>query len=410
MSRNLYIIASILILCGFIGIFIVEYNSGLWDNQPNEWIAVRDSLINGANDTTIDNLSGIGIPDWLGAIKAKGIEQRKSWARKMVDVASDLGSSKKRMDTLKNELDKKESPHFINAREKYEEEKNINATLNDKKIKLEIKTGKKYFFGFLSGSYLCIILISLTASIGIRRMSKFYLPTCPDKSPLKNYFWIFVFYIFLVQVLVSFYTSVWETDKLMILPISFFVSLSAWMIEKVSCFGLSMIMAIPINMLWYYSCKTFIPEVSPSLLKGANGKFAVEKYVNFLQICTLSLFVLFALPTIILIRWAAAQQAGFEKTYLLLVLGGALIYLLLIGKMIRNALELRRRYEKSIELSFDSWKAVAEAKVLPDPTIDFIGESWWKLPLSFAGIIGTIWALLEFTGVSKIILKALGTG
>ena len=139
MSRNLYIIASILILCGFIGIFIVEYNSGLWDNQPNEWIAVRDSLINGANDTTIDNLSGIGIPDWLGAIKAKGIEQRKSWARKMVDVASDLGSSKKRMDTLKNELDKKESPHFINAREKYEEEKNINATLNDKKIKLEIK-------------------------------------------------------------------------------------------------------------------------------------------------------------------------------------------------------------------------------------------------------------------------------
>jgi hypothetical protein len=168
-----------------------------------------------------------------------------------------------------------------------------------------------------------------------------------------------------------------------------------------------MIMAIPTTQLWCYLRKKLIPEISPVWLRRPDPKFAVGKYVLFLQTWTLIIFGSFSVTTIVTVRWAASQQAQFENAYLFNTIVGVGLASLMVGKMIRNAIELRRRYQDSLLTNFDSWSAIRDANVPTDPTRDFIGESWWKLPANFIGIISATWAVLQLMGVANMIVNAL---
>jgi hypothetical protein len=354
-----------------------------------------------------DKIAGEDFPSWWPKwLKKKGIKQRISWAARMNQAALDYATSQKRLEILEKILDDKENPFFLYSREKHEEEKRIFETLKAKVEKLKIGTAKKGFVWMMM-VYLIVIGISFASSWYLHRLSKSHISPEVVLTHWKLPYWSFFLIFYLCQTLVVCYTSICKEEKSWIGASSFFVSWNAWYLERVAILGLSMIMAIPTTQLWCYLRKKLIPEISPIWLHRPDGRFAVGKYVLFMQTWALIIFGSFSIITIVTVRWASSQQAQFENAYLFNTIVAVGLASLMVAKMIRNAVELRRRYQDSLLINFDSWSAIRDANVPTDPTKDFIGESWWKLPANFVGIITATWVVLEWTGVGKVIVGAL---
>jgi hypothetical protein len=424
-----YIIGLFLLSFGITAQICVEIKSGLWNNPPPYWERLKfihpgfssyDTQkklqeIFGAKPPNLPmvkqedfyKIAGEDFPSrWPEWLKKKGIRQRMSWAARIDETALDYEISQKRLALLEKALYDKANPFFLSSREKYEEEKRINEALKTKTEKLNIGVAKKGFVGEII-NYFLVLGIFLTASWCLPRLAKSHISPEVVLADWKLPYWSFFLILYLCQTCVVCYTSILKEEKFWIGASSFFVSWGAWCLERVAIFGLSMIVAIPTTQLWCYLRKKLIPEISPVWLRRPVADFAVGKYVIFLQTWTLIIFGSFSIITIGTVRWAASQQVQFEKAYLLDTIVGVGLAALMVGKMIRNAIELRSRYQDSLFKHFDSWNAIRDANVPTDPTRDFIGESWWKLPANFVGIITATWAVLEFMGVAKVIVDAL---
>lgn len=423
-------IAGLFLLCfGLASEIIVEKKNDLWNNPPSCWEQLKfvhpdfssshmQEKLKVAFESEPHKFEIINLeefkkrarqdfpslwPEWL---KEKGINQRKSWAARMNQAALEYVTSKKRLEILEKALDNEHDGHFMTSREKFAEEKRINETLKAKLEKLKIRTAREGLVWTII-IYLLIIAIFLASSWYLYRLAKSHISPEVAVVHWKFPFWVFFLIFYLCQTGVVFYTSILKEEKSWIGASSFFVSWKAWCFERVAILGLSMIMAIPTTQLWCYLSKELIPEISPIWLRRPDGRFDVGKYVFFLQAWTLIIFGFFSVITIVVVRWAASQQAQFESAYLLNTIVSVAVAGLLIAKMIRNAIELRRRYQESLLTSFDSWSAIKNADVPADPTENFIGKSWWKLPANFVGIITATWAVLEWTGVGKVLVDAL---
>jgi hypothetical protein len=400
----------------------------LWDKPPQKWIELRSidlrppdlqedlAAFCAEEPRTIVLQEKLGIfyatagqdfPSWWpGCLKEKGIEQRKSWVSRMNDCYSEYKISEKRLAALKKMLDPSLSPLLLASRGNYEEEKRLYGTLKTKIEKLKIRPAKEGFAKMIA-VYLLVLGVFITSSFYLYRLSRAHISQEMVLTRWKVSYWTFVLTLYLCQTLVVCYTSIWKVEKNWIGASSFFVSWNAWYWERIGIFGLSMIMAIPLAQLWCYLRKDFIPEIPVAWVRGPDHTFAIEKYMLFLQTWTLIIFGSFSVITIGAVRWAASQQAEFENAYLInTVVGGGLAGIMIL-KMIRNAIVLRRSYQDCLARNFSSWGSIKDAVVPPDPTKDFIGESWWKLPVNFVGIVTAAWALLEFTGVAKLLVGLL---
>ena len=343
-----------------------------------------------------------GFRQWL---QAKGAAQAKLWEDKKERISSDYSISDARLKGLEAKLKDHSNPSFLSAREKFEEEERVHKNLEEKWKKLAPSGAQDFLIMVLI--YVLIIAIFLFASFYLTKLARSYIS---PKMVLKNWslsYWSFFGFPFFFLTGVLVYTSIYKAEKSWIGESSFHVSWESWVWERVANIGLCMIAAIPMAKLWCYLRKEFIPEVSVSWLRGPNGESTVEKYAQFLQIWTIVIFYGFSVITIAVIRWAASYQDEFEKAYLIITALGVIVSGLIIGKMIRNAMILRERYYQAISKNFGSWQEVSDGKIPKDPIEDFIGATWWKLPANFVGIASAMWALLELTGVSKVIVSAL---
>ena len=388
----------------------VEAGRGLWSNPPAKWeelkfihpdfssydlqkkleevkeiFGQKPPMYSNVNEDEFRKKAGEDFPSrWPKWLEGKGIKQRISWAKRMNETALEYAISKKRLAVLEKTLEDKADPFILYSREKYEEEKRINEALKTKTERLNIAAAKKNFIGDIM-NYILVLGIFLAASWYLPRLAKSHISPEVVLTDWKLPYWSFFLILYLCQTGVVCYTSILNEEKFWIGASSFFVSWGAWCFERVAVFGLTMIMAIPTTQLWCYLRKKLIPEISPVWLRRPVADFAVGKYVIFLQTWTLIIFGSFSIITISTVRWAASHQVQFEKAYLLDTIVGVGLASLMVGKMIQNAIELRRRYQDSLSKNFKSWSTLRDAAVPSDPTRDFIGESWWKLPANFRG-------------------------
>lgn len=384
--------------------------NGIWGGRPDEWHHILDSL----NDMkkADSNFKPVKIQDNSPCIlytsaflEVKGKQQINSWAIKMFNALNDSDITVKRLNIFQNQLTNQDNPNFLIAREKYELERSI-LEVQTKKLKiLRIQSAEKYLF-ILASIYASILILCIGCSI-LLIWSANNIVLFSTLKKWKHIFFYFTLSLFLMNTSLSIITSILESDKQWIVPSSFFVSRDAWYWERFSVLGLCLIEAIPLTQLWCYTRKEFIPKISLTNLSGDDGKFAIEKYILFLQVCTITIFIVLSLITVILLKWSSSQQDSFDNYYLIGVIFISISLLFLIIRLIKNAILMRLQYQNSLSELSESPEEFQKAKILPDPTIEFIGESWWKLPVNFISILTAIWAVFNLTGIADIILNAL---
>jgi hypothetical protein len=394
-------------IIGFISLIFVEINNGQWESKPSEWEDVLNAKRNYSDIAKIDSLAIVGFPDfWSKELKENGKIKKITWANSVLEINRNLDSSGKRQDLLAKSLTDTGSNQFLSAREKYEEEKTVYSLLKSREEFYEFKIGKIHIISYFL-IYLFLFLCSYFTQLRIYKMSESYFSPTPKLNNWNGPYFTIVILLFLTYLIPSFITSFWEPENLYILPVCFFVSPLAWLSDKVIALGLIFFLAIPATQILCYTKKESIPKIESEKLESTEEKFIIEKYVNFLQICTLSIFTLLTICIITTVLWSDSGPIRFEKAFIIYIIGGSMVYVFLIIRMIDNAITIRRSYEDCIKSRFKSFDEFKNSKIFPDPTIEFIGESWWKLPLHFAGIIGTTWGLLKLTGVDQIILNGL---
>lgn len=194
------------------------------------------------------------------------------------------------------------------------------------------------------------------------------------------------------------FTSVLATEKTWFGYDSFCVTPSAFVVKCIAFIAFGFVASTPFTILWCLSGKDYIPYPDPS---AKDGKFGVERYVEFLQTWTLWLILAPSALGIFLFRYVVEMESVFSPVRLLYGCGVGIVILLVIVRLITNAIILRFRCRDALT----DQKFGKEDRVPVDPTISFLGTEWWKLPATITVSLTTIWALLEFIGLSKIILN-----
>lgn len=201
----------------------------------------------------------------------------------------------------------------------------------------------------------------------------------------------------LISTACGVYTSIISTEKTWFSWDNFCTTPSAWLVLRATELAIALIIAGPLALLWSAGHR----DTVPSKLELNRYKAGVGSYALFLQTwCIVCAFI----ASLILLPWIKLLLTSEQGTLPLLVyiLSGAGVVIpiiLIIGRFIRNGILLRHQFEhlKAEQI------AAGTAVVAEDPTKDFLGESWWSLPASLAGMFGVTWALLDWTGIMKIL-------
>jgi len=197
-------------------------------------------------------------------------------------------------------------------------------------------------------------------------------------------------------------TSVFATEKTWFGYDSFCVTPSAFVLKCMAYVTFGFVASTPFTMLWCLSRRDYIPLPDPS---ARDGKFGGERYVEFLQTWTLWLILAPSTLGIFLFRYVVEMEKVFSFVRLLYGLGVGIMTLLIVVRLITNAVILRFRCREAL---VD--QKLGEADRVPiDPTISFLGTDWWKLPATISVSLASIWALLEFMGLSKLIVSIVQT-
>jgi hypothetical protein len=162
-------------------------------------------------------------------------------------------------------------------------------------------------------------------------------------------------------------------------------------------------LAIPLTRLWRLTRRELIPSITPVGLYDPIGQCGVGNYVNFLDLWTNISFIFFALITFIGLKPAIYAQVTFDDIYLLPVLVSFIITIAFAVRMIINGVRLRENYLLIIQKSFKTLQDKEKDKIGSDPTINFIGDRWWKIPVTLITMMGTAWIIFKWSGISALI-------
>jgi hypothetical protein len=212
-----------------------------------------------------------------------------------------------------------------------------------------------------------------------------------------------IFFGFLIAIFMSLaevFTSVLATEKTWFGWDSFCVTQYAFVIKCITFFSYGLVAATPFTILWCLSRKINIPNPDSS---APDGKFGAGRYVEFLQTWTLWLILAPSALGIIWIRYVVEMESQFSPARLLHATGVGVLITLIVIRLIRNAIILRFRCNEA----FQRIKHKPKDKLPADPTIAFIGTTWWKLPATVSAALASIWVLLEGLGIAKIILDLI---
>jgi hypothetical protein len=196
-------------------------------------------------------------------------------------------------------------------------------------------------------------------------------------------------------------TSVLACEKTWFGYDSFCVSPSAFVIKCIAFIGFGYVAATPVTYLWCFSRTHCIPRLDPN---ARDKHFGISVYVEFLQ--TWSLWLILAPCTLFIVwmRYVVEMELNVSYARVLYAVGIGVPLVLIVVRLIRNAIIIRFRCNQELQ----KFEEEPKNRVPVDPTISFLGNTWWKLPATIGAALASIWALLEGLGLGKIILSAIG--
>lgn len=307
-----------------------------------------------------------------------------------------LDSSTQRLDLLEGALLNPASPHFALAREKLAEEQEYNRILTARIERLEVEPLTRDFVVTATLVTLVVLLAAFAAArLMIQHASDPNLPRikivrsdCP--------YWTFVAILFLTFLAREIWTSVVVVEKSWFGWNSFCVSNAAWVLTQVMFLGFAMVIAYPSSVLWHLSRAAHRP---PKLCrKHTDGAWGVKKYVLFLQTWAILALVFFFAPTLLALRiYAASPDVSFLYTAPSIVYSA--VAAVVVCRLIMNAVMIRKEYINEVCRLGKTWQEIQLKKPPADPTINFLGAHWWKLPATILGATGLLWAAIEWSGV-----------
>jgi len=287
-------------------------------------------------------------------------------------------------------------PYFAFAREKMTEEGKELGKLEAKVRRLQVEPLSLKFVIKAVAVTMSILLAAFAAArlmIHQARGSVFY-----DKEITREGcpYWKFVAILFLTFLAREVITSVIAIKKSSFAWNSFCVSNTAWLLTQVMFLGFAMVIAYPASVLYYLSRSTHRPPtLDPSHPDGAWG---VRGYVLFLQTWAILAMVFFFAPTLLALRiYAASPEVSFLYTVPSIVYSA--VAGIIVARLIWNAAKIRQAYYNALETPCATWQEIESRPTPGDPTINFIGEHWWKLPAIIIGALAILWTAIKWSGV-----------
>lgn len=271
---------------------------------------------------------------------------------------------------------------------------------------------KRYRINSIIGSFpifIALILGSLLFYLLINRLALLHAKSAYRQSHLHKIICNWMTPQILIGILIAapmiiseLVTSVFATEKTWFGYDSYCVTPSAFVLKCIAYVTFGFVASTPFTTLWCLSRRDHIPHPDTS---ARDGKFGAERYVEFLQTWTLWLIIAPSIIGIFLFRYVVEMEKVFSFVRLLYGLGVGIMILLIVVRLISNAVILRFRCREDLV-----GQKIDEADRVPiDPTISFLGTDWWKLPATISVSIASIWGLLEFMGLSKLIVTIVQT-
>jgi hypothetical protein len=316
--------------------------------------------------------------------------------------------SKARLGQLETALITPGNPAYADARTAITLEESEKHRLKRKLDALNVETVKSSLGHFLIAFPLVVVFALLAARLAAHQaLAALGGWSVGGKSTSwRKSYWPWVLLIFCINTAREVSTSIIQTeDKSWFAWSSFCVSSEAWTLNLVTFFGVAMLVAYPAAVLWHFGRSNNRPMILD--WKHKDGQWGVGRYVLFLQTWSTLSLVALVLPGALWLR-TFKGDARFTSAYLLpgLVLLAAV--LLISGRLIRNAILIRSAYRKAFEARGKTWQEIKAQNLPPDPTMNFLGEHWWKLPTVILAMLGLVWLIVEKVGISDLLLQLTG--
>ncbi len=321
------------------------------------------------------------------------------------EVKSSIKQIEARMAVFREALESRASPFFVNAHNYLAEENKILQSLKDKKKGLEITplAGKfiYIFVAFILPFFLSLVVTQwLLKDFGWLSKDR-ELPS----SKLNLVFWsLSIFFWFVIMGTAIFTSIVTVQGKAWYDSSSFCVSEFAFIFVHISLLGSAMSLAVPVTVAFVGANKKYIPSVK---FQNPDGRCGVGVYLDTLKRWTFWGSILVLGIAMFWIDFVISQQGGISRAYLIVPFCMTVLLLLLMVCFIRNAYEIRKEYNRLRTALGATWAEVKSHEIPQDPTLDFISREWWKLPTIVYPVIGAIFFVAEFSGISKIVIEAL---
>jgi len=251
-----------------------------------------------------------------------------------------------------------------------------------------------------------IVLLALTiafsllaARLTVRHASHIGLisPSAKELSGWKWPFWIFVLALFSLQEFRELKTSVLAQHKIWFGWQSFCLCTPAWIASQFMALGAYVVISYPACLIWCLSRNSYRPNKLER--DFSDGAWGVGGYVLFAQTWSLSMFILLLVPILL---WIRSNSQYVSLIYLLPTVGLLFGAAIVAARLLRNVIQLRLMYQNELQ-SLGSWTKIQAINPPPDPTSSFLGDRWWNLPAVILATIASFWAVIEWSGIGKLL-------
>jgi len=332
-------------------------------------------------------------------------QQDSSRKDRVTKFRNEESISKKRLISLSIILKDTTRTEYAVVRSSIAEEEEIRR-LNNLQLKALSVQSVKTSLLFIVSSILLTMIVSLAGVYLIQKHSAKVPSLSSNLLVSRKTYWVIVGTIFGAMVLREVITSVLAIEKSWYIFFSFCVSTGAWIASLVLRFGLAMLIAMPLALLWLYSASDRCPK-SSIYLDANDGQCGVGEYMLFVQAWAV-LPVIAVIMVNGLIFQFFVDELRISLAYMIESTVLMVLFIIVAIRFVLRAKDIRETYKSILRRRGTKWLDIVATMPAPDPTMKFIGEHWWRLPAVVFGFIGVLWGLLEWFGLARLIRDLLG--
>lgn len=334
-------------------------------------------------------------------------EQQTDLQRRQEELNQRRKTSANRTVEFNKALSNPENPAFVGARTAISFEENLTRDFEREQKSLEVETLGAFLPLFAIGLLLVVLIALMAARLAAwQGLAAVGAWSRSGEWKWRTPYWLAVVLVFGAHAAREIFTSILTTkDKSWFAWSSFCISSGAWGLMLVVALGFAMIVAYPATILWHFGSRSNRPTTLDWTHR--DGQWGVGSYVLFLQTWAILSFVFLIVPVALWLK-ALINDPRLSRAYLLTSSVLFVSVLAISGRMVRNAIAIRRTYHAELRRLGKTWQDIQEKKPPPDPTSNFLGDHWWKLPTVILGTFALLWLIVEKIGVSDLLIKLSG--